>query len=129
MPRWRPSHMSIDLAVWEGPRPASDADALKQFESLYARYVESGSRAAPSERISAYVAALLARYPDLTELDDDSVDDSPWSDGPLIGNASGPFIYFGFVVSGVEKAWSFAVKTAREHGLVCFDPQTETLAE
>jgi hypothetical protein len=57
------------------------------------------------------------------------VDDSPWSDGPLIGNASGLFIYFGFVVSGVEKAWTFAVETAREHGLVCFDPQSEALAD
>ena len=122
--------MSIDLAVWEGPRPASDAEALKEFESLYARHVESGSPSAPSERISAYVTALLARYPDLTELDDDAVDDSPWSDGPLIGNASGPFIYFGFVVSGVEKgAWKFAVETAREHGLVCFDPQFGALAD
>jgi hypothetical protein len=121
--------MSIDLAVWEGPRPASDADALKQFESLYARHVESGSPSAPSERISAYVTALLARYPDLTELDDDSVDDSPWSDGPLIGNASGPFIYFGFVSSGVEEAWPFAVETARKLGLVCFDPQSEALAD
>ncbi|HEX3469255.1 MAG TPA: hypothetical protein VHT05_14340 [Candidatus Elarobacter sp.] len=120
--------MSIDLAVWEGPRPASDADALKEFESLYASHVGSGSPSAPTERISAYVAALLARFPDLTELDDDSVDDSPWSDGPLIGNASGPFIYFGFVSSGVEKAWQFAVETAREHGLICFDPQSEALA-
>lgn len=119
--------MNVNLAVWQGPRPASHADALKEFESLYARHVESGTPCAPSERISAYVTALVARYPDLTELDDDSVDDSPWSDGPLIGNASGPFIYLGFVVSRVDKAWMFAVETAREHGLVCFDPQSETL--
>jgi len=123
-------HISVNLAVWEGPRPASDAEALNAFEALYDRYIDTDSKSAPSERISAYVAALLARYPDLTELDDDCVDDSPWADGPLIGNAGGPFIYFGFVPSGVEKgAWTFAVDTAREHGLVCFDPQSGTIAK
>jgi hypothetical protein len=30
----------------------------------------------------------------MTELPDDEVDDSPWADGPLIGNASGDFIYY-----------------------------------
>ena len=122
--------VSIDLAVWEGPRPASDADAARTFDALYAKYIDTDSPTAPSVRILAYVTALLARYTDLTELDDDEVDDSPWSDGPLINNARGPLICFGFVLSGVESgAWTFAVETARDHGLVCFDPQSGTLAD
>ncbi len=99
------------------------------FEALYELYVESDDETPPSPAIAAYVAALLERYPDLTEVDDDSVDDCPWSDGPLIGNASGPFIYFGFVRNAaLDEAWAFAVDTARSMGLVSFDPQSERLA-
>lgn len=44
----------------------------------------------PSERIAAYVAALLERWCDITE---DAGETSPWSSDPLIGNASGPVTY------------------------------------
>lgn len=121
--------MSVDLAVWEGPRPASDAEAAKTFEELYERHVEQGDETPPTERIAAYVKALLARFPDLTELDDEVVDESPWADGPLIGNAIGPFLYFGMVANeAAEQAWSHAVTTAGSMGLVCFDPQSGSLA-
>jgi hypothetical protein len=121
--------VSIDLAVWEGEVPSSDRQALQTFLTLYDRHIESGDETPPTPAIAGYVAALLGRYPDLTELDDASVDESPWSDGPLIGNAAGPFLYFGFVRSaGFEEAWRFAVETAKAAALVCFDPQSERLA-
>lgn len=122
--------MSVDLAVWEGPTPASDAEASKVFEELYARHIESGDETQPTERIAAYVAALLARFPDLTELDDEAIDDNPWADGPLINNAIGPFIYFSLVTNeAVETAWTHSVATARSMGLVAFDPQSGALAQ
>jgi hypothetical protein len=43
----------------------------------------------PTERIAEYLDDLLARYPDLSELDEDAVGDSPWTDGPLTHRASG----------------------------------------
>ncbi|MCX4767391.1 hypothetical protein OG562_41850 [Streptomyces sp. NBC_01275] len=55
----------------------------------------------PSERIAAYVAAPLERWRDLTEDDEKT---SPWSSGPLIGNTSGPVIYFGMSWSMAEEA-------------------------
>jgi hypothetical protein len=118
--------VSIDLAVWEGARPSSDKEALQMFESLYELYIESDDPTSPSPAIAGYVAALVERYPDLTA---ESGDECPWSDGPLIGNASGPFIYFGFVRSAtLDDAWAYAVDTARSLGLVSFDPQSERLA-
>jgi hypothetical protein len=122
--------VSVDLAVWEGAEPASNDEAAQTFEELYERYVETDDETPPTERIAAYVGALLARYPDLTELDDDVVDDSPWADGPLIGNARGPFLFFGMVTNeAAEDAWTFAVRTARSADLVCFDPQSGALAK
>ncbi|MFJ4487385.1 hypothetical protein ACIP3D_34120 [Streptomyces longwoodensis] len=84
--------MSYDLAVWEGERPADDKLAGRIFNDLYDRYLDSETHEPASERISAYVAALLQRWCDITE---DSEETSPWSAGPLIDGARGPLMYFG----------------------------------
>ncbi|MEH1014831.1 hypothetical protein V6U90_17180 [Micromonospora sp. CPCC 206060] len=113
--------MSYDLAVWEGDRPASDAEAGAVYERLYRAYVDEGYPTPPTPRIRAYVGALLDRWIDLTEDDDEEL--SPWSTGPLINEASGPFIYFPMVYSRCVEVSAGAARLAEEHGLVCFDPQ------
>ncbi|WP_239768800.1 hypothetical protein [Streptomyces sp. CL12-4] len=72
----------------------------------------------PSERIAAYVAALLERWCDITE---DEEDTSPWATGPLIGEAGGPLIYFAMRWSMAEDASAYAAAVAESMGLVCFD--------
>lgn len=79
--------MSYDVAVWEGEQPSSDAAATPEFERLY-ELLEAEDAEPPSPVIHSFVNALLARHPDIDDLDDDEVDDCPWSDGPLIGSAS-----------------------------------------
>ena len=115
--------MSYDLAVWEGERPDSDEKAAAHFEELMDT-LEAGDFDPPTERIAAYVAALLARWPDLTT--DEGVD-SPWATGPLLAEAFGSAIYFPISWSAAEEVSTFAAQKAADHGLVCFDPQTETL--
>ena len=115
--------MSYDLAVWEGTRPNTNAEAGKTFEALMAQ--EEGEKSPePTPAIRRYVEALLAKYP---QLDDDNEDECPWADSPLIGNASGPIFYFAMVYSHAERASAFAAKLANRHGLVCFDPQLSEL--
>ena len=117
--------MSYDLAVWEGDRPATDDDALRTFEQLYDELMESDQPIPPTARIQRYVDDLVTRWPDITT---EAGDDSPWADGPLIGNASGPMIYFAMVTSsGPEVVDEVAHYPAAVGGLVCFDPQTGTL--
>ncbi len=117
--------MSYDLAVWEGDLPSGDQDSAEAFEATIAMF-DREPRPGPTPRIRAYVDALLARWPDLDE-DAENEDDTPWSDGPLIGNAAGQVLSFGMVHSRAEEASVFAVELARKHGLVCFDPQLEAL--
>jgi hypothetical protein len=81
----------------------------------------------PTERIAPYLDALLARYPDLSELDEDAVGDSPWTDGPLIHRASGRVVFLVGNEVG-EAAWTFAVHAAGSARLVCFDPGSGSLA-
>lgn len=115
--------MSYDLAVWEGERPADDKTAGRVFNDLYDRLMETETDERPTERLRGYVAGLLERWRDLTE-DDDT---SPWSTGPLIGEARGSLIYFPMRWSMAEEASGFAAGLARSMGLVCFDPQLNKL--
>ncbi|MEV4436578.1 hypothetical protein [Streptomyces sp. NPDC049585] len=116
--------MSYDLAVWEGVRPADDKIAIQTFNDLYDRFIGAGKAQPPTERIAAYVAALLERWCDLTEDEDET---SPWSTGPLIGEASGPLVYFPMRWSMAEEASAFAAQLAQSMGLACFDPQMNQL--
>jgi hypothetical protein len=116
--------MSYTLAVWEGPRPASDAEALETFDALMERHQGATPGQEPTPAIARYVGTLLERYPDITG---DDGEDSPWADGPLMNNATGPLFYFAMVYSQAEDASEFAAAMASEQGLVCFDPQTGKL--
>ncbi|GAA2770965.1 hypothetical protein GCM10010521_55540 [Streptomyces rameus] len=122
VPRESLAHMSYDLAVWEGERPADDKTAGRVLEDIDARYSDQDHP--PTERIAAYVAGLLERWCDLTEDEDDT---SPWSTGPLIDEASGPLIYFPMRYSMAEEASTYAASLAQSMGLVCFDPQQQKL--
>ncbi|MBM9624522.1 hypothetical protein [Streptomyces zhihengii] len=116
--------MSYDLAVWEGERPADDRAAARFFNDLYDRYIGGEVDEPPSERIAAYVAALLERWCELIE---DEEDTSPWSTGPLISEASGPLIYFPIRWNMAAEASAYAAAVAESMGLICFDPQHNRL--
>jgi hypothetical protein len=116
--------MSYTLAVWEGARPKTNPAAVKTFEALIAKYQAIEKSPRPRPAIRRYVEALLAKHPDL---DDDNEVECPWSDSPLINNATGPIVYFAMVFSKAKTASAFAAKLAKTHGLVCFDPQSNKL--
>jgi hypothetical protein len=117
--------MSYDLAVWEGAQPGSNGEAAEIFERLMERRdAGAAGETEPSLRIRAFVEALLKRWPDIT---DDEGEDSPWADGPLMSNAFGDAVYFSMSLGLADKVSDYAARLARERGLVCFDPQTESL--
>ncbi|WP_148616375.1 hypothetical protein [Nocardioides rubriscoriae] len=116
--------MSYDLAVWDGPRPESDAAAAETYELVMSRFESEDNPAEPTPRIRAYVEALLSRWPDL---DADAGEESPWADCPLMSNADGDAVYFSMVWTRAEEDSEFAAEVAAQHGLVCFDPQAESL--
>jgi hypothetical protein len=113
--------MSYDLVIWEGDRPADNNAAAARFDVLYERYLESEEIAEPpSPRIQAYVEALVGRYPD------DGLD-SPWAAPSGLDDASGPIVYLLMSYSQADELSEHAAQLASTHGLVCFDPQTESL--
>jgi hypothetical protein len=112
--------ISEPLAIWEGERPSDDAIAGIVYEA-HMDVLELNDEP-PTPRIRAYVEALLARWPELGE-----ADDVPWAMSPLMDQASGPIAYLNLVYSMADEASVFAAKLAQEHGLACYDPQTECL--
>lgn len=119
--------MSYDLAVWEGDQPADDVEGGRVFRQLYDKYIAAGGETptpTPTPHMRAYVDALLERWIDMTE---DDQDVSPWSDGPLVNNASGPIIYFSMRYSMCEQVSAEAARMAAERGLITFDPQWDRL--
>ncbi|MGW2426646.1 hypothetical protein ACWC0C_47185 [Streptomyces sp. NPDC001709] len=91
---------------------------------MYDRYLDGETQEPPSERIAAFVAALLQLWCDITE---DKEENLPWSVGPLIDCASGPLIYFGMGWSRAEEASAYAAGLADVMGLLCFDVQQNLL--
>ena len=117
--------MSYDLAVWEGSDPSSDAEASSIFERLMSEFQDApGEAIPPTARIADYVSSLLSRWPDIA---DDNVDDSPWADGPLINNATGPILYFTMRLGRADEVVDHVSRTAANHGLICYDPQAKML--
>jgi hypothetical protein len=114
--------MSYGLAVWEGQRPADDAEARTAF--LAVKKLHQGPEstpAAPTPAVRRYVEALLEKWPDITE---HGGEESPWADGPLIDNASGPLFHFALTSSEAEDVAAFCAELAVDFGLVFLDLQS-----
>jgi len=108
--------MSFDLAVWEGARPADNVAAGRTYNEMFDRYDDEEEETPATERIAAYVEALMRRWP--------QNDAGPWSVEP---ETSGPFAYLCVVWSMADEVPAYAAKLAASMGLVCYDPQSEEL--
>src|SRR5262249_35087732 len=73
----------------------------------------------PSPKMVTFVVDLLARYAEATE-----TEDTPWADGPLVGNIRGGFSNISLIWPRYREATPFVITTAHKHGLHCFDFQT-----
>ncbi|WP_327341682.1 hypothetical protein [Streptomyces europaeiscabiei] len=114
--------MSYDLAVWDGARPIDNHQAGSAYDELYERYLESDEiPVRPAPPIVAYVEALLERYPDDTD------GNIVWASPRVIDEASGPIVYLLMSYAKAEEVSDYAASLARKHGLVCYDPQGESL--
>jgi hypothetical protein len=108
--------VSHDLAIWESPSPADSEDALAVYAELCESYLESDEPFEPTARIRTYVEALLQQYPD----------DAPtgvWASIPVLDEASGPIVSLLMMHARADEVAEYAAALARDHGLICFDPQ------
>jgi hypothetical protein len=107
--------VSYNVAICLQPIPASDTEAWKELDPL----IEAKGQ--PPEVFRELHDLLTAKYPCISTLSDDEVDNGVWSDGPLWNNFGHRAAVLGMVYSRVEEVLPFLVKTANDLGLVVFD--------
>jgi hypothetical protein len=107
--------MSYTIAVVAPPIPADDGEAWK---ALHALIDQQGP--VPSVFRTLH-DRLTLRYPCLSSLPDDQIDDGVWSDGPLWNNFSHRAAVLGMVYSSVEEVLPFVIETATALDLAVFD--------
>jgi hypothetical protein len=81
--------------------------------------IQESRRAEPVPAIVEFAGALVKHYPELSRNDPDTA----WAVGPLLRDASGPFIDIGIQWDKYDDAAQLVFTTARQFGLNCYDPQ------
>src|SRR5580700_7068995 len=104
--------MSYNVAVVIPPVPSDDAEAWTVVDGLIE---QEGPRPAVFQELHD---RLTARYPCMCSVSDDEIDDTVWSDGPLINDFGHRAAVLGMSYSRVEEVLPFLVETANALGLV-----------
>jgi hypothetical protein len=107
--------MSYNVAI---VIPPVLTDGPEAWEALDALVEENGPRPAVLQELHD---RLTARYPCMCSVPDDQIDDTVWSDGPLINDFGHRAAVLGMSYSRVEEVLPFLVETATGLGLVVFD--------
>ena len=113
--------MSYNVAIVIPPLPASDAKAWAVVNDLIE---QEGPRPKVFQKLHDQ---LTARYPCMCSVPDDEIDDTVWSDGPLINNFGYRSAVLGMAYSRIDEVLPFLIVTANALGLVVFDWATETI--
>jgi len=113
--------MSYNVAIVVPPMPFDD---LAAWESVDGVIEQEGPRPAVFQELHD---RLTARYPCMCSVPEDQIDDTVWSDGPLLNNFGHRAAVLGISYSRVEEVLPFLVETANVLGLVVFDWATESV--
>lgn len=108
--------MSYTVTVVVPPVPSKDAEAWDSVKEL------ADLKGARPQVLQALHDRLVARFPCISTLRDDQVDDGVWADGPLIDDFGHRTAVLG-VSTRLNEVLPFVVKTATDLDLVVFDPQ------
>lgn len=112
--------MSYDLAFFANRQGLT-------LEDVRTAYRQACEGEAPDDgeddaTLARFVAALENRYPPLSALSDDQIDDSPWSCDFDLG-ARHLIVCMSF--SKAEEVGAFILRLLSTHSLVLYDPQSD----
>lgn len=107
--------LSYAVAIVVPPVSSKDKEAWKQLDVLTEQ-----EGPAPDVFLDLH-DRLTARFPCLSSLSDDEIDDGVWSDGPLWNNFGNKAAVLGMVYSRVAEVLPFLIESANSLGLVVFD--------
>ncbi|MGE8224353.1 MAG: hypothetical protein ACN6RK_01085 [Stenotrophomonas sp.] len=116
--------MSYTLDLIVGPLPQDDKQAWQHIETLRESYYDDSREKAPA--LVELHAVLTARYPCLCSYPDDDpeMDNSPWADGPMIGNFAHEMGMLAISFSRVDEVAPFIIAEANALGISVADGQS-----
>lgn len=109
--------MSYVLQIWQTPVPATVNEAGAICSQLQRR------REAHRPEYAELASRLVARYPDIGDLDEEDGSDV-WTDGPLSANARAPVFGVGVQTHALNEVVPFVIESARALGLLVYDTQS-----
>jgi len=110
--------MSFDLYIWSSRQPVTSDRAQEIFRLLADGHDDAVE---PDDRVLALHRELIDRYPPLETLGDTELESSPWTMSP---DATDRRVVLCMSWSTAAEASPFVLELAKQHGLVCFDPQS-----
>ncbi|RBP44834.1 hypothetical protein [Arenicella xantha] len=116
---------TVDLILTEIPE--NDKEAWGFIENLREEYYEDKSK--PHERLVELHKRLTDKYPCLCDYDDDDpeMDNSPWADGPMIGNFASKMGMLAILYSRADELFPFILQNALELDIILADGQDEKI--
>jgi hypothetical protein len=113
--------MSFDLAVIHIEEPISAEDAGE----IYRRLCDGDYEVLRlSESIDRFYQELTSRYPNMEELSDEEIDESPWSVSPDVSDGA---VMVSIRWSRADDMSDFIKELSTKHGLACYDPQEDVI--
>jgi hypothetical protein len=113
--------MSYNVAICLPPISPKDDDAWAEINILIDEIGPISKEFIDLHR------QLTSRYPCLSDLSDNEIDDGVWSDGPLINNFGHRAAVLGIVSSRVDEVLPFLITTANSMNMAVFDWATEQI--
>ena len=113
--------MSFDLVVWYEPSPITGAQARHKLDKAYDHGDESGF--IPHDAVRRFRQDLLAQFPAGEDLDPTN-DTAVWSVTP---DDSDRYISMSMSFSKADDVVPVILQLADTHGLVCLDPQNNSI--
>lgn len=116
--------MSYSIGLLLESTTTDDSKTFQQFDKLTEtdEFDES-----PHPTFVDVHADLIRRFPCMSEMSDEEIDNCVWSDGPLINNFSERHGSLNFSFPTVETVLPFVLEIAHKYGVTVLDWQTETI--
>lgn len=116
---------TVDLILTEVPE--DQQQAWSDIEELREEYYDDKTGAHP--KLKTLHDKLTSKYPCLCSYEDDDpeMDESPWADGPMIGNFASKMGMIAIRFSHVDEVFDFILEEALALGIILADGQSEKI--
>ena len=116
---------TVDLII--STLPENDKDAWRVIEEMRERYYEDEGEKSPL--LIKLHEELILRYPCLSSYkdDDEDMENSPWADGPMLGNFASEMGMLAVVWNRADEVFPFILEKALALGITVADGQSEKI--